>query len=634
MASSKPSNRLVCIACLILLTASLSSQARSTTTVTLEKTGNTQAEKAARTPIPPADKNAESQYRLGMQYYYGKGVSADRSKGIELLTLSANNNNPDAQYEIYRIKREEQGLFFKDRQAEKWLAKAAENGHVNAMNVMGINSMVNLEDKNRWKNAFYWFRRAALGGHPQAQNAIGTLYEYGTGVEKNMAEAVQWYEKSAARQNGMALGNLGRLYATGTGVSKNPDKAFELYQKALDLNDPYAQYVFAEYYRRGIGVEKNETKAFELYEKSAQQLFAPAALELALIHESGLLGQNASPEKAKLWREIYKNTIQFLPEDLSETLLKQKKNDLFPIPEKKGYSTTLSVISSFFSPGWIVFWLIILFTGFSIHRRNKIKQGLDAYENGKYQTAYNILSKKYILKNPDVQTTIGQMYLYGHVVEADYGKAMKYFILAASERYTAQFYIGLMFDDGLGVVRDEKKAAYWYRLAAENGSCEAQNNLGVLYYTGKGVPQNHEKACQCFQQSADWVCETAKANLACLYHEGKGVPKDEIKAFTMTSECAETGNLAGRYNLALYWRHVNPTHSDEQKTLQMIKDCANDGYRPAIEDLITVYEKGELGEPVNETLARHWKDRLDQPQALTEVKALIYQIGQEQTQNT
>jgi len=39
-------------------------------------------------------------------------------------------------------------------------------------------------------------------------------------------------------------------------------------------------------------------------------------------------------------------------------------------------------------------------------------------------------------------------------------------------------------------VKDGKKAANYYQLAAVQGNSQAQAALGVLYFTGRGVPQN------------------------------------------------------------------------------------------------------------------------------------------------
>ena len=58
----------------------------------------------------------------------------------------------------------------------------------------------------------------------------------------------------------------------------------------------------------------------------------------------------------------------------------------------------------------------------------------------------------------------------------------------------AQSILGIMYDDGQGVVQDYKEAAKWYRLAAEQGDSDAQYNLGLLYFNGQGVVQDYKLA--------------------------------------------------------------------------------------------------------------------------------------------
>jgi TPR repeat protein len=52
---------------------------------------------------------------------------------------------------------------------------------------------------------------------------------------------------------------------------------------------------------------------------------------------------------------------------------------------------------------------------------------------------------------------------------------------------TAQYNLGVMYDDGQGVEQDFKEAVKWYRLAADQGLANAQHNLGVMHATGQGV---------------------------------------------------------------------------------------------------------------------------------------------------
>ena len=50
-----------------------------------------------------------------------------------------------------------------------------------------------------------------------------------------------------------------------------------------------------------------------------------------------------------------------------------------------------------------------------------------------------------------------------------------------------------MYKDGKGVLKDEKKAAKWWKLAAVQGYAKAQYNLGNMYEDGKGVLKDKKK---------------------------------------------------------------------------------------------------------------------------------------------
>ena len=58
----------------------------------------------------------------------------------------------------------------------------------------------------------------------------------------------------------------------------------------------------------------------------------------------------------------------------------------------------------------------------------------------------------------------------------------------------AQFNLGGMYANGLGVPEDQAEAAKWYRKAAEQGHAEAQCSLGVMYQFGRGVSESDTEA--------------------------------------------------------------------------------------------------------------------------------------------
>ena len=62
--------------------------------------------------------------------------------------------------------------------------------------------------------------------------------------------------------------------------------------------------------------------------------------------------------------------------------------------------------------------------------------------------------------------------------QGDYARALaEWRPLAEHGDAVAQFNLGLMYQDGLGVLQDDAEAARWYRLAAEQGNSVAQVNL-------------------------------------------------------------------------------------------------------------------------------------------------------------
>lgn len=51
-----------------------------------------------------------------------------------------------------------------------------------------------------------------------------------------------------------------------------------------------------------------------------------------------------------------------------------------------------------------------------------------------------------------------------------------------------------MYANGRGVPQNDREAAKWYRLAADQGLGAAQFNLGIMYVEGKGVPRDYVQA--------------------------------------------------------------------------------------------------------------------------------------------
>ena len=90
----------------------------------------------------------------------------------------------------------------------------------------------------------------------------------------------------------------------------------------------------------------------------------------------------------------------------------------------------------------------------------------------------------------------------------------------------AQFNVGLMYDNGQGVSKNEDEATKWYRLAADQGRSDAQYQLGHMFYRH----DNYAEAAKWLHLAADQGRADAQSSLGAMYAEGEGVPLDLVQA--------------------------------------------------------------------------------------------------------
>lgn len=140
------------------------------------------------------------------------------------------------------------------------------------------------------------------------------------------------------------------------------------------------------------------------------------------------------------------------------------------------------------------------------------------------------------------------------IAEKDYTKAFESAQTDAQRgNAKAQGDLGLMYEKGLGIDQDDKKAVYWLTKAARKGDADSENNLGFMFFQGKGVIQDYAQALQWFQKAADQGLASAQSNLGLLYGAGLGVPKDYVKALSFYQKAADQDDLDSQVNLGMMY---------------------------------------------------------------------------------
>jgi uncharacterized protein len=112
--------------------------------------------------------------------------------------------------------------------------------------------------------------------------------------------------------------------------------------------------------------------------------------------------------------------------------------------------------------------------------------------------------------------------------------AYEEFLAAAKAGHPdSQFNVGLMYEQGIAVAKDEKEAVAWYDKSASQGNAAAQFNLGVLYENGRGTEIDFEKANDWYRKASVQGDGLAIGNLGMLYLRGQGVKENKIAGLAL-----------------------------------------------------------------------------------------------------
>ena len=98
----------------------------------------------------------------------------------------------------------------------------------------------------------------------------------------------------------------------------------------------------------------------------------------------------------------------------------------------------------------------------------------------------------------------------------------------------AQSTLGIAYQDGNGVTRNDAAAAHWFALAAAQGHRAAQDALAGMYEEGEGgLPKDPARARQLYLLSANQGFDKAQLEVGLAYEVGDGVPRSRQRAIQM-----------------------------------------------------------------------------------------------------
>jgi len=159
--------------------------------------------------------------------------------------------------------------------------------------------------------------------------------------------------------------------------------------------------------------------------------------------------------------------------------------------------------------------------------------------------------------------------------KGDYPAALKAFkTLAEGGLAEAQFNLGVMYRQGLGVTADLAEARKWYRKAADQGHPKAQLNLGTFYARGMGVKEDASEAFKWHKRAAEQGLAQAQRLVGEAYVRGQGAKRDLILAHAWLTLAKKGGDpeveaflreVAARLNPGDLWEAQRLAESWEPK---------------------------------------------------------------------
>ena len=218
-----------------------------------------------------------------------------------------------------------------------------------------------------------------------------------------------------------------------------------------------------------------------------------------------------------------------------------------------------------------------------------------AFDQSQYLTALKIA--KYHAERDDAAalTLLGRIYENGLGVPRDELTAAKLYRRAAQLGYTeGLFSFAVMLAAGRGIEKNPEGAAGLFERAARTGHAEANYNLGLLFISGNGKPENPRRAAMHIRYAAEQGVAAAQYDLAALYRNGHGIEPDAYLATTWLRRAADAGMPSAQFEYAVALLQGRGLNADRPRVLEYLFAAARHGIAGAQNRLAHIYSEGRI----------------------------------------
>lgn len=447
--------------------------------------------------------------------------------------------------------------------------------------------------ENQTKNielAYTYYKQAADMNNPIGLYNLGKYYM----AKSEYKLALKQFKKASDLDYSEAYIQLSSMYLEGVGVRKSKKKAFKLIEVAAQFNDIGAYHIIAKMYAEGIGTYINDGLAYEYYLKSAEKNQLPGMYGLGVFLLSKK-DKNKAHETAFFWLDKAAQ-MHYLPaiETLIELYQKphpylQKKSQLYLDEMVFHYQEYLAktkdidalrLVAKTYSEGK-TFLSINYQKSFHYYQCLHELEDLEGYFGLGKHYLYGLgveknypLAKDYLeiassRNHPSAKTLLGDIYRLGLGVSVDVNTAKEHYLGAAEDQQIdALINLSLLHYRGLIKHANDVQAFTYIERAVQLNHPKAYFWLGLYYENGIGITENIDQAIEAYKQAIQLGSNASRYKLALLlYQKAKSNitkrKKDqyfkEIKTLLMTYIEAIDGDqrLKAIYLLGIFFNDQN-----------------------------------------------------------------------------
>jgi hypothetical protein len=237
---------------------------------------------------------------------------------------------------------------------------------------------------------------------------------------------------------------------------------------------------------------------------------------------------------------------------------------------------------------------------------SKIDAAYGAFQRGYYLTALADATQRAEHNDPVAMTLLGEIYAQGLGVGRDDSKAAQWYKLAAAHGDRDAMFALAMFNlEGRAGPRNTGEADRLLEAAAQLGHAAAAYDLGLLYLQGQQFPQDFAKAATLFKQASAAGNPEAQYALATMYKEGRGVPKDAKDATRLMGLASVAGFVDAMVEYAIAEFNGDGVEKNESAAANLFLAAARRG-NPIAQDRLSRILMAGRGLPADPTEAVKW----------------------------